>query len=86
MTLQQFQVLNQHHQFHHLLLDGTCIAERTTEEVQVLLFQLGSFYVEVFFTPDCEEVFDTRSFDDTEELQPYLATINLDRPWLTSGG
>lgn len=50
------------------------------EEVRVLLFQLGSFYVEVFFTPDCEEVLDTRSFEDTEELQPYLVSINLDRP------
>lgn len=80
MTLQQFQVLNQHYQFRHLLLDGTCIAERITEEMQVLLFQLGSFYVEVFFTVDCEEVLDTHSFEDIEELRPYLSVIDLDRP------
>jgi hypothetical protein len=41
----------------------------------VLLFQLGNFYVEVFFTSDGDEVIHTKSFEGTEELGPYLTVL-----------
>lgn len=77
MTLQHFNTLSQHIQHRKILLNGVCIAYRNTEESQALLFQLSSFYVEVFFNRDGDEVLYTRSFDNNEELDPYLESINL---------
>jgi hypothetical protein len=75
MTIQHFSALSQHKQHRHLLMDGSCIAERKEADIQVLLFQLGNFYVEVFFTSDGDEVIHTKSFEGTEELGPYLTVL-----------
>lgn len=77
MTIQQFTTLSKHDQLRTLLVRGACIAERETEDVPVLLFQLHQFYVEVIFNSECDEVIGTRNFDDLDELQPYLECISL---------
>lgn len=77
MTTQQFKTLSRRKQFRDLLTNGTCIAERIVEESPVLLFQLYSFYVEVFFNLEATEILQHRVFEDTEELEPYLKPINI---------
>jgi hypothetical protein len=77
MTIQHFSALSQHKQHRYLLMDGSCIAERKEEDAQVLLFQLGDFYVEVFFTFYGDEVISTKIFEGTEELEPYLNSLGL---------
>jgi hypothetical protein len=77
MTLPQFNTLKNNEQLHHVLIQGACIGERATDEHLVLLFQLRKFYVEVFFTPDCDEIIDSKSFDDLDELQPYLEKVSI---------
>jgi hypothetical protein len=77
MTLQHFRALTQNKQNKKLLTEGVCIADRKTDEVQALLFQIEAFYVEVFFTGEGDEVLFSRSFEDVEELDPYLQTIDL---------
>jgi hypothetical protein len=77
MTLQNFRALTQNKQNKKLLTEGVCIADRRTEEVQALLFQIDGFYVEVFFNGEGDEVLFSRNFEDVNELDPYLQSIDL---------
>lgn len=72
MNTQQFKTLSKRRQFRDLLTNGTCIAERIQEENPILLFQLHSFFVEVFFNLEATEVMHHRVFENTDELEPYL--------------
>ena len=72
MTLQQFRTLSQNQHYRYLLVDGACIGDRMIEDNCILLFQLGSKFMEVFMNTEEEKVLYTRSFEDTEELRPYL--------------
>ena len=77
MTLQHFNTLSQHKQHRKLLTNGVWLADRHTEDATVLLFQLDTFYVEVFFTKQGDEIVQSNSFDTTDELDPYLDEIEL---------
>lgn len=77
MTLQYFQKLSEQKQYRSLLVEGVCVAERHCEGMMVLLFQLHYFYTEVHFHSETNELIGSRSFDDTDELQPYLQQIDL---------
>jgi hypothetical protein len=77
MTLQYFRKLSETKQFHRLMTNGVCVAERVTGDAQVLLFQLGQFYVEVSFDKFTDEPISARSFESTDELAPYLQDIDL---------
>ncbi|HWJ25252.1 MAG TPA: hypothetical protein VNS32_01850 [Flavisolibacter sp.] len=72
MTIQNFTTLSQHIQHQNLLLNGEYIADRSTEEAQILLFQLGHFFVEVYFSQDGDDISHTHSFEDAAGLVPYL--------------
>lgn len=77
MTLQRFRALTQNKQNKKLLSEGVCIAERRIDEVQAFLFQIDGFYVEVFFNSEGAEILFSRSFEDLEELEPYLQSIDI---------
>lgn len=77
MTLKYFRRMSETKQFHRLLTKGVCVSERLTEDMQLLLFQLDRFYVEVAFSRITDEAVGARSFEDTDELAPYLETIDL---------
>lgn len=77
MTYQQFEALSARQQHRELLLNGVCIANRKTEHTEALLFQLNGFYMEVFFDLEGDEVLYSRSFDNTDDLYPYLSHINV---------
>lgn len=82
MMLKHFQKLSERVQFRELLAKGVCIGERRYKEALVLLFHMNRFYAEVFFDARTNEVLTTRSFESTDELQPYLEQIDL-RPLLS---
>jgi hypothetical protein len=71
MTIQNFATLSQHIQHRNLLLNGEYIADRSTEEAQILLFQLDRFFVEVYFSQDGDDISHTHTFEDAERLAPY---------------
>lgn len=77
MTAQHFRTLNPRKQNRKLLAEGVCIADIKREEVHALLFQVDTFYVEVFFHQDADEVLFVRCFEGTDELEPYLQNIDL---------
>ena len=77
MTLKYFRNLSETKQFRRLLTKGVCVGERLTEDTQVLLFQLDRFYVEVAFNKNTDEAVSARSFENTDELAPYLEAIDI---------
>jgi hypothetical protein len=77
MTHQHFKSLSQDKKYRNLLLNGVCLASRDTEEHCILLFQLHDFYVEIYFDSNCDEILYSRSFQNTEELNPFLEHIDI---------
>jgi hypothetical protein len=43
----------------------------------VFLFQVDGFYVEVFYERKTQKAVLFKSFDDTDQLEPYLNKIDL---------
>jgi len=76
MTLREFQLTDENKQAQKLL-NAVCVAGRDEGEQKVLLYQLDSFYVEVYYHPRQNLITNYRGFDDIEELDPYLENMSL---------
>jgi hypothetical protein len=57
--------------------DGVLVADREDEEHKILLYQIDSFYVEVYYHKEYNVIRKYRSFASTEQLEPYLRKIDL---------
>lgn len=77
MTLHHFNALAQDRQRKALLHKGVFLADRLTETFCVYLFQVDKFYVEIFFIRENDEIVWIKSFESTDELEPYLEKINI---------
>lgn len=77
MTHQHFKTLSQDKKFRNLLVNGVCLASRDTEDNCILLFQLNDFYVEIYFDKQCDEIVHCRTFQDIDELTPYIEQIDI---------
>ena len=61
-----------------LLFDnGVYLSKRKVDEFMIYLFQVHSFYVEVYFYDDFEDVGYIRAFTSTDNLQPYFEQIDI---------
>jgi hypothetical protein len=56
---------------------GVHIDERQESPYRIILYQLDSFYVEVFYHMEHNHIHRFRSFSSTDQLQPYLNKIKL---------
>jgi hypothetical protein len=56
---------------------GEFIGRRSEGKYCVTLFQIGSFYVELFYHASTNEFIELRSFVSTDQLLPYLNTVDL---------
>lgn len=77
MTLHHFKALAQDKQRKALLQRGAFVADRVTDIFCVYLFQVDEFYVEIFFLRESDEIVWIKSFECTDELEPYLNHINI---------
>ena len=77
MTLLHFNALDQEKQRWWVLHNGVYLCNRKTRDFTVFLFQLDGFYIELYFYNVDNGVFLIKSFDHTNELDPYLDGINL---------
>jgi hypothetical protein len=76
MTQFKFQRMPEADQLSILYNDGVYIGKRREGRLTILLFQVDSFYVEVFYKKyrkDIEKILYSRS---TDMLDPYLEQIN----------
>jgi hypothetical protein len=77
MTLYEYMLLRPEEQASYTWKHGAFIAVADKGSLKVLLYQLGSFYVEVYYNCELGKIEEFRSFDSTDLLAPYLAAIDL---------
>jgi hypothetical protein len=77
MTYQQFTSLPKDMQARLTKEKGIFIAARSTKYALVKLYQVESFYVELYHDKKIACISIVNSFEDTERLQPYLQKIDV---------
>jgi hypothetical protein len=78
MTLFDFQVLTMQEQINLLYEQAVYIGKRKADKLTVLLLQLDSFYVEVFYRKYRIEISRLRCSTSVNMLDPYLAQIEVE--------
>jgi hypothetical protein len=78
MNIHKFRRLNEMQQLSLTEQKGVAIAERKTAYCSVHLFQLHSFYVELYQHSHFNVVTRVHSFTGTALLEPYLESISID--------
>jgi hypothetical protein len=76
MTAAYFNTLDEVEQLNLVFTFGADVGQRYTEQYQITLFQLFSFYVEVYSSGD-KMLCSIKGFDETDYLQPYITGIDL---------
>lgn len=76
MTLSEFEQMDEAAQM-EAVWGGAFVAIRTDSENEILLYQVDSFYVEVYYNGEYNRIKKFRSFSSTDELIPYLEQIDL---------
>jgi hypothetical protein len=77
MQLEQFRLLDRENKQDLVFETGTYLSSRRDTEYTIELYQLESFYVEVFYTYGKSRMVYIRAFSCLNDLEPYLTSINL---------
>lgn len=77
MNLMEFKQLSERKQHHLISKKGVLLSERNTKSFLVFLYQIEGFYIEMFFYKENGVFATLKSFDNLDELSPYLNEINL---------
>lgn len=77
MTESNFKSLKKEEKVVVVYEEGVYIDNRIEPEYTVQLYQMESFYVELFYHARTKEVVYARSFSSTDELNPYLKKIDI---------
>jgi hypothetical protein len=77
MTLVEFTILGKQEQINVIKSKGTFLYVRQEAGIDVVLYQINSFYAEVFFESKNKKNIRIRSFEDTASLDVYLRKINI---------
>ena len=77
MTVIQFNILPSFKQLSLLWSKGVYLAKRIENNFSVMLYQMQSFYVEVYYDEAETEVERIYTFNNTKDLEPYLPEIAL---------
>lgn len=56
---------------------GVFLLERKSLDWNILLFQVDAFYVEVYYERKAQKVELLKSFEDIDQLEPYLQKIDV---------
>ena len=76
MTLCEFNAMDRSGQA-EAVWNGVHILARHDEQHSILLYQIDSFYVEVYYHRKHNKIERFRSFSNTDQLQPYLNLIDI---------
>lgn len=77
MTIDEYKKLAQADQLDLLQQEGIYIGKRKEEDKTILLYQLQSFYVEVFYKKHRNLINDMVLSQSTNILSPYLEQIKI---------
>lgn len=78
MNVFVFHKLPEKHQLDTLEDQGVLIAERDGAFYNIKLYQIDGFYVELYFHTHFNVVVNINCFTNTDCLDPYLESIDLD--------
>jgi hypothetical protein len=78
VTEDQFKAFSEDSKANIIHRQGVLVSIRRTEKCKVLLYQVDSFYVEVFYHPT-DHFIRIESFSGTEKLDPYLNQISIEK-------
>ena len=77
MTLYDYSELNEVEQ-HEVLWDhGVMVGDRNDDQHNIILYQIFSFYVELYYNPDYDVLKRLRSFSRLEFLDPYIEQLDI---------
>ena len=79
MKIEDFKYLEKELKKRLLYKNGVYLASRRESEFLIDLYQVDSFYVEVYFLEEDEEIGYIRAFSSINELTPYLKNINISK-------
>ena len=77
MTLYQFNSLDDLEQWETMLNHGVIIGSRIDESYRIELYQIFSFYIELYYHIENDVLHRLRSFSNTECLDAYLSQFTL---------
>ena len=77
MTLYQFNALDESEQA-EAVWSSVQIGDRRDDVYSFLLYQIDSFYVEVYYHREYNLIRKFRGFSNPDQLLPYLNQINID--------
>ena len=72
MTLYEFNRLDETEQHEAVWNDGVMVGDRMEDEHKIILYQLFSFYVELYYHVEFNVLRRLRSFSSTECLDAYI--------------
>ena len=74
MTLSEFNLLDEEKQAIEIC-KGVCVSGRDVDDLKILLFQLGSFYVEISYHPRKNLII---GYQAIEHADAYLKKVELE--------
>jgi hypothetical protein len=77
MTLNEYSALPEAERYITLWGKGVIVAQRECGTFTAFLYQLFSFYVELYCEQITDKIIMLRSFSDTDSLEPYLEDIDV---------
>lgn len=77
MTFEQYCSLPKDMQRKVVKHCGAFLFGRTGAGVNVILYQVESFYVEIYFDEKMSEAIRIKAFEDTRHLEPYLRMVDV---------
>ena len=77
MTLYKFKKLTELEQSILVWKEGAFVGQKSEGVYKVVLFQVASFYVEVYFNTEEKRYDHLRPFSSTVQLKDYLAQIDI---------
>jgi hypothetical protein len=77
MTLKEFKAFTKHKQYRIILHSGVFLCQRTLSSMKAQLFQVGNFYLEAFYRLPSGEMSFMKIYENTDALEPYLQSIDL---------
>lgn len=77
MTLQQFKSLQHSNKTETIWEKGEHIASRYDGVYSITLWQIGAFYVEIYFDVLRNKITAFESFESVERLEPYLERVDI---------
>lgn len=82
MTLYEFNMLENDDQYSAVWEHGIHIGERIEGPQKLILYQMFSFYVELYYSVEDNKLTKLRSFSSIKCLDPYLPYIDISNLYL----